>query len=46
MERREGIACRQVRRYTADDCDDTIAIFVAAIREVASRDYSPAEIEA
>ncbi|WP_283195675.1 GNAT family N-acetyltransferase [Rhizobium sp. AN80A] len=36
----------QVRRYTADDCDDTIAIFVAAIREVASRDYSPAEIEA
>ena len=36
----------QVRRYTADDCDDTIAIFLAAIREVASRDYSPAEIEA
>jgi putative acetyltransferase len=36
----------QVRRYTADDCDDTIAIFLAAIREVASRDYGPAEIEA
>lgn len=35
-----------VRDYRADDCDATIAIFLAAIREVASRDYTPDEIEA
>jgi putative acetyltransferase len=35
-----------VRDYVAADCDATIAIFLAAIREVASRDYTPDEIEA
>jgi putative acetyltransferase len=35
-----------VRDYVAADCDATIAIFLSAIREVASRDYTPDEIEA
>jgi putative acetyltransferase len=35
-----------VRDYGVADCDATIAIFLAAIREVASRDYTPDEIEA
>ncbi len=35
-----------IRRYMADDCDATIEIFLRAIREVASKDYGPAEIDA
>ncbi len=35
-----------IRPYSASDCDATIAIFLSAIREVASRDYPPAHIAA
>lgn len=35
-----------IRPYRAADCDATIAIFLSAIREVASKDYGPAEIAA
>jgi putative acetyltransferase len=35
-----------VRDYRPDDADATIDIFLRAIREVASRDYSPAQIDA
>lgn len=35
-----------IRLYTPDDCDATVEIFLRAIREVASNDYGPAEIDA
>lgn len=35
-----------IRRYRPADLDAVIAIFVGAIREVAARDYTPAQIEA
>ncbi|MBX5161084.1 MULTISPECIES: GNAT family N-acetyltransferase [unclassified Rhizobium] len=35
-----------IRPYTPGDVDATIDIFLRAIREVSSKDYSPAEIEA
>jgi putative acetyltransferase len=35
-----------LRDYVAADCDATIAIFLSAIREVASKDYTPDEIAA
>ncbi|EJT05435.1 GNAT family N-acetyltransferase [Rhizobium sp. CCGE 510] len=35
-----------IRPYTPSDIDATIDIFLRAIREVSSKDYSPAEIEA
>ncbi|MBW9055762.1 GNAT family N-acetyltransferase [Rhizobium mesosinicum] len=35
-----------IRPYTPDDSDATIEIFLRAIREVSSRDYSPAQINA
>ncbi len=35
-----------LRRYTMDDADITLALFQRAVREVASRDYTPAQIEA
>ena len=35
-----------IRAYTASDLNAVIDIFLAAIREVASKDYSPAEVEA
>ena len=36
----------ETRSYAATDCDSTIDIFMRAIREVASRDYSPAQVDA
>jgi putative acetyltransferase len=36
----------QIRPYVAADCDFTIGIFLGAIREVASKDYSPAQVAA
>lgn len=35
-----------VRDYLPTDCDATIDIFLRAIREVASKDYSPAQVAA
>lgn len=35
-----------IRPYVAADCDATIEIFLRAIREVASKDYSPAQVNA
>ncbi|MBY3260795.1 GNAT family N-acetyltransferase [Rhizobium laguerreae] len=35
-----------IRPYAPSDVDTTIEIFLRAIREVSSKDYSPAEIEA
>ncbi|SEI13680.1 Acetyltransferase, GNAT family [Rhizobium tibeticum] len=35
-----------LRRYAPADCDATVEIFLRAIREVASNDYTPAQIEA
>lgn len=35
-----------VRPYVAADCDATIEIFLRAIREVASKDYNPAQVNA
>jgi len=35
-----------IRPYTTEDCDATIEIFLRAIREVASRDYNPAQVNA
>ncbi|MFS8147750.1 GNAT family N-acetyltransferase [Rhizobium sp. BR 249] len=35
-----------IRPYTAGDADATIEIFLRSIREVSSKDYSPAQIEA
>ncbi|OWV96761.1 GNAT family N-acetyltransferase [Rhizobium sp. R693] len=35
-----------LRRYVPADCDNAAEIFLRAIREVASRDYTPAQIEA
>ncbi|WP_431321329.1 GNAT family N-acetyltransferase [Rhizobium sp. YTU87027] len=35
-----------LRRYVPADCDNTVEIFLRAILEVASRDYTPAQIEA
>lgn len=35
-----------VRPYTINDLDVTIDIFLRAIREVSSRDYTPAQVEA
>ncbi|MGO4194451.1 GNAT family N-acetyltransferase [Rhizobium sp. YAF28] len=35
-----------IRPYTPGDSDATIEIFLRAIREVSSRDYSPAQINA
>ncbi|KRB50434.1 acetyltransferase [Rhizobium sp. Root708] len=35
-----------IRLYTPDDCDATVEIFLRAIREVASKDYGTAEIDA
>ncbi|RXT24443.1 GNAT family N-acetyltransferase [Rhizobium leguminosarum] len=35
-----------IRPYAPGDVDATIEIFLRAIREVASKDYSPAEIQA
>ncbi|QKK14938.1 GNAT family N-acetyltransferase [Rhizobium indicum] len=35
-----------IRHYAPGDVDMTIEIFLRAIREVASKDYSPAEIQA
>ncbi len=39
-------AALSIRAYRPDDLDAVIAIFVGAIRQVAVRDYSPAEIDA
>lgn len=35
-----------VRRYRPEDRDATIDIFLRAVREIASRDYAPAQIDA
>jgi putative acetyltransferase len=35
-----------IRPYTPGDVDATVDIFLRAVREVSSKDYSPAEIEA
>lgn len=35
-----------IRDYRTGDADTTLTIFQRAVREVASRDYTPAEIEA
>lgn len=35
-----------VKSYVSADCDATIQIFLGAIRDVASRDYSAAQIDA
>jgi putative acetyltransferase len=35
-----------IRPYNRADLDEVIAIFLGAIREIASRDYTPAQIEA
>ncbi len=35
-----------IRPYRPSDLDDVIAIFLAAIRETAARDYAPAQIDA
>ncbi|MBB2751239.1 UNVERIFIED_ORG: putative acetyltransferase [Rhizobium aethiopicum] len=35
-----------IRPYAPSDADATIEIFLRAVREVSSRDYSPAQIEA
>jgi len=35
-----------IRPYAPSDADATIEIFLRAIREVSSKDYSPAQIEA
>jgi putative acetyltransferase len=35
-----------VRPYVAADCDATIDLFLRAIREVASKDYSQAQVDA
>ncbi|MFC0337142.1 Acetyltransferase, GNAT family [Kushneria avicenniae] len=35
-----------IRDYHAGDADTTLALFQRAVREVASRDYTPADIEA
>lgn len=35
-----------VRDYLPTDCDATIDIFLRAIREIASKDYSPAQVAA
>jgi putative acetyltransferase len=35
-----------IRRYRESDLDDVIAVFQAAIRETAARDYSPLQIAA
>jgi putative acetyltransferase len=35
-----------IRPYQSGDCDSSIAIFLGAICEVASRDYNAAQIEA
>ncbi|WP_049736066.1 GNAT family N-acetyltransferase [Rhizobium ecuadorense] len=35
-----------IRSYQPEDADATIEIFLRAVREVSSRDYSPAQIEA
>jgi putative acetyltransferase len=35
-----------VRAYRPDDLDDIITIFVGAVRQVACRDYTPAQIDA
>jgi putative acetyltransferase len=36
----------KIRPYVATDCDATIDIFQRAIREVASKDYDPAQVAA
>jgi putative acetyltransferase len=43
MPPRSGIT---LRPYDAADLDAVIAVFLGAIREIAARDYSPAEIDA
>lgn len=35
-----------IRPYRADDLDALIELFTSSVREVASRDYNPAQIEA
>ncbi|WP_037075220.1 GNAT family N-acetyltransferase [Rhizobium mesoamericanum] len=35
-----------LRRYVPLDCDATVEIFLRGVREVASRDYGPAQINA
>ncbi|REC95568.1 GNAT family N-acetyltransferase [Kushneria indalinina] len=35
-----------IRDYRADDADITLALFQRAVREVAARDYTPAQLEA
>jgi putative acetyltransferase len=35
-----------IREYHAQDLDGVIDVFIRAIRETASRDYSPAQVEA
>ena len=39
-------ATLSIRPYRPDDLDAVIAIFLGAIRQVASRDYTPAQIDA
>ncbi len=39
-------AALSIRAYRSTDLDAVIAIFLGAIREVASRDYAPAQIDA
>lgn len=35
-----------IRDYRAGDADSTLALFQRAVREVAARDYNPAQLEA
>ena len=35
-----------IRAYRSDDLDALIDLFTSSVRQVASRDYSPAQIEA
>ncbi len=41
-----GMAAVSIRPYTPDDLDTLIALFTGAVRGVASRDYTPAQIAA
>lgn len=40
------LAACAIRAYRPADLDAVIAVFVGAVREVASRDYAPAQIDA
>jgi putative acetyltransferase len=40
------VAAFAIREYRPDDIDDVIDVFVHAVRQVASRDYTPSQITA